>query len=224
MTTLARYPDALLRGRMWWVQGGRTLLRLGQLAVMVVMFGLIYGAVMGSFGGLAGERLWQVVFAAMKVPLLLLCTFVLSLPSFFVVNTLLGLRRDFAHAVRALIAAQAGLTIILAALAPLTGFWYVSFTGYEAAIVFNGVMFAIASISAQMILSRLYRPLIESNRRHRLLLRAWLVIYGFVGIQMGWVLRPFIGHPDGPVAFFRQGAWGNGYVELFQKILALFYQ
>ena len=27
------------------------------------------------------------------------------------------------------------------------------------------------------------------------MLRAWMVIYVFVGIQMGWVLRPFIGNP-----------------------------
>ena len=27
------------------------------------------------------------------------------------------------------------------------------------------------------------------------MLRTWLVIYVFVGIQMGWVLRPFVGSP-----------------------------
>ena len=60
----------------------------------------------------------------------------------------------------------------------------------------------------------LYRPLVARNPRHRMLLRGWLVIYAFVGIQMGWVLRPFIGDPDSPTRFFRQGAWGNAYVEL----------
>jgi hypothetical protein len=48
--------------------------------------------------------------------------------------------------------------------------------------------------------------------RHRLLLRAWFFLYAFVGIQMGWVLRPFIGDPHLPVAFFRSEAWGNAYV------------
>ena len=27
------------------------------------------------------------------------------------------------------------------------------------------------------------------------MLRTWIVIYVFVGIQMGWVPRPFIGDP-----------------------------
>lgn len=219
MTGVLRYPDELLRGRLWWVAGGDTRTRLAQAAALVVVFGMIYGGVMGGFG-LTGGKWLQVVFAAVKVPILLLATGLLSLPSFFVLNTLMGLRSDFAQAVRALIATQAGLTIILASLAPLTGVWYASFAGYESAIVFNAIMFGVASVSAQVLLKRFYRPLIDRDARHRLMLRAWIVIYAFVGIQMGWVLRPFIGKPDAPVTFFREGAWGNGYVELVRKIAA----
>ena len=46
--------------------------------------------------------MWQVVYSAVKVPFLLFATFGLSLPSFLVINTLLGLRADFARVVRAL--------------------------------------------------------------------------------------------------------------------------
>ena len=109
---------------------------------------------------------------------------------------------------------QAGLTIILASLAPFTLFWYVSGDNYQAAILFNALMFAVASISAQFLLYRSYRPLIANRPVHLKLFRIWLILYAFVGIQMGWVLRPFVGDPSKPVQFFRQGAWGNAYVEL----------
>jgi hypothetical protein len=56
------------------------------------------------------------------------------------------------------------------------------------------------------------------NRRHRVLLRTWLVVYAFVGIQMGWVLRPFVGAPGMPVQFFREEAWGNAYVIVARMI------
>ena len=56
---------------------------------------MFYGGVMGTYGGFGGPRMWQVVYSAVKVPFLLFTTFVLSLPSFFVINTLLGLRADF---------------------------------------------------------------------------------------------------------------------------------
>jgi hypothetical protein len=180
----------------------------------LVSCGLFYGGVMGAYGARGG----QVVLSATKVPLLLLATLVLSLPSFFVANTLMGLRSDFAAALRAIVASQAALTIVLAALAPLTVLWYASSADYRPAILFNAVMFAVASLSAQVVLARAYRPLIAGNPRHRWLLRTWIVIYAFVGIQMGWTLRPFIGSPDVPVSFFRGGEFENAYVIVARMI------
>ena len=203
--------DDVLRGSPWVMQRARTRHALRQLAGCVLLFGVLYGGAMGSFGGIGGDGIRQVVYSASKVPLLLLITFCLSLPSFFVLNTLVGVQEDFPEAVRALMATQAGLAIILAALAPFTLLWYASNSNYQAAILFNGLMFCLASLSAQCLLRRYYQPLIARNSQHRWLLRLWLLLYGFVGIQMAWVLRPFIGHPDHPASFFRADTWGNAY-------------
>jgi hypothetical protein len=133
MNAVWRQAEGVLRGRTgardWWLALG---------------CGLTYGAVMGSFGG----RGLQAVYSALKVPLLLAATVGLSLPSFFMLNTLRGLRGDFAAVVRAVVASQAGLTVILVAMAPLTAFWYASSTDYQAAILFNGLMFGVASAGA----------------------------------------------------------------------------
>jgi hypothetical protein len=214
MAGAVQLADAVLRGSMVLPAPRQRDVGhdLARLAFLIVLFGMFYGGVMGSFSATTLSRLLQVVYAAVKVPLLLLLTFMISLPSFFVLNTLMGLRRDFAQAVGALITTQAGLTIILAAMAPFTALWYASYADYNSAILFNGVMFAVASISAQVLLRRLYRPLIERDRRHRMLLRLWLIIYVFVGIQMGWVLRPFIGSPLMETRFFRDNAFTNAYV------------
>lgn len=197
MNPVLRQVDDVLRGRpasrAWW---------------LVLLCGLFYGAVMGSFGGRPG----QAIYSASKVPLLLVATTLLGLPSFFVLNTLLGVRSDFGSALRAVVVSQAGLMIILASLAPLTVFWYASSADYRTAILFNAAMFAVASVGAQGMLRRAYRPLIARNPKHRWLLGSWLIIYGFIGIQMGWLLRPFIGAPGEPVQFFRPGAWDNAYV------------
>ena len=39
------------------------------------------------------------------------------------------------------------------------------------------------------------------------MLRAWVGIYAFVGIQLGWTLRPFLGAPGEPARFFRGDDW-----------------
>ena len=50
-------------------------------------------------------------------------------------NTLLGLRNDFAVAIRALAATQAGLVVVLASLAPLTALWYFAVADHPNAVL-----------------------------------------------------------------------------------------
>jgi hypothetical protein len=211
-----RYADDVLRRSPWTTRSAKTGVALGLLLGLIVAFGMGYGAVMGSFGGIGDGRLLQIIYSAVKVPLLLVATSLIALPNFFVLNTLFGLRRDFAESIRALAATQAGLAVILASMAPFTILWYATSNNYSAALRFNAIMFGVASFGAQILLRGYYRPLVERNPRHRLMLWFWLVIYMFVGIQMGWVLRPFIGDPISPVQFFRQEAWSNAYVVVFK--------
>ena len=104
MSALFATADDILR-RAPWVAGrtdsNRALLRL---ALCIILFGLLYGAAMGCFRALSAQSGWllQIVYSAAKVPILLATTFTISLPSFYVINTLLGLRNDFGRAVRSL--------------------------------------------------------------------------------------------------------------------------
>lgn len=215
MLSIVREAEELLRGEPSAASGplrGRLVIRL---VVAAVVCGTFYGAVMGSFGGM---RPLQMLYSGLKVPMLLLVTFCLAIPSFFVLNTLLGLREDFARAVRSLLATQAAVGIVLASLAPYTAFWYGSTGQYTPSILFNGLMFAVASVTGHAVAWRHYRPLAARNRRHRVMLVTWIGLYAFVGIQMGWVLRPFIGDPDQPTQFFRPSSWGNAYVVVGRMI------
>ncbi len=212
MYTLLQTIDDFLRGRGAFAPEAPLAGRLRWLVVLVITCGPFYGAVMGTFSGLAPGRFHQLLYSGVKVPLLLLATFLLCLPSFFVINTIAGLREDFGRVLRALIGTQSCVTVVLASLAPLTVVWYVFSADYQLALLFNAVMFGIASFAAQVVVRRYYGPLIRRSKRHRQLLRVWLLLYVFVGIQMAWVLRPFIGDPRLPVAFFRSEAWGNAYV------------
>lgn len=181
----------------------------------VLVAGPLYGTVMGSYSG----SMTQASFSASKVPLLLATTSLLCLPNFFVINTVLGLRDDFSAAMRGLLASQATFAIVLLSLAPILAFAYVSGIDYAGAISFNGVLFLVASLSAQVTLARHYRPLIERDPRHRIGLAAWMVLYVFIAIQLAWLLRPFIGHPNMPASFFRADAFeSNAYVKVVTAV------
>ncbi|MGF1632214.1 MAG: hypothetical protein ACFCVE_00030 [Phycisphaerae bacterium] len=196
--------------------------RLGELAVLVILAGGTYGIVMGTFAGFTGERFWQLVYSGLKVPMLLGVTFVIALPSFFVLNTLLGVRSDFGRVLAGLIETQAATALLLVSFAPLTAVGYLSINHYPLAIVLNVFLFAVASVLGQVVLWRSYRPLIARRGVHRQLAWTWLGLYGFVGIQMAWTLRPFIGAPGRPTRFFREGAWGNAYLELANIVRSAF--
>jgi hypothetical protein len=200
----------------WVLRGGHVRLLPGLLAMAIG--GAIYGSVMGAFGGFASDRLVQILFVAIKVPMLLLVTTALALPSFFVINVLCGLRNDFSEALRAVMTTQTSVGIILASLAPFTVVWYLSTKDYHEATAFNALMFAMASIAAQWVLRQRYAPLVARNRTHLWMIRVWIIVYGFVGIQMGWVLRPFIGQPGVPVTFLRDKLGGNAYVVVAETL------
>jgi len=212
--------DDILRRAPWVTDQLDSRRAIVRMFGCLVLFGLLYGVAMGSFRALASQPQWlrQVVYSAVKVPLLLTATFVISLPSFYVLNSLFGLRRDFARAVRALVAAQAGLAIVLASLAPFTLTWYASSAVHHEALVFNGAMFAVASFTAQWLVRGYYRPLIARHPRHRQLLWCWLIVYTVVAIQMAWLLRPFLGAPGKNVEFLRPEAWDNAYVIVLRLV------
>ena len=113
---LLEQTEQLIRGPLQGGLPGQGRTGPLQLLGFTFLCAALYGAVLGSFGGVMGEHLLQVLISSVKVPLLLLATFVISLPSFFVMNTVLGVRSDFAVVFRALVSSQAGLTIVLAAL------------------------------------------------------------------------------------------------------------
>jgi hypothetical protein len=218
--------DDVLRQAAWITSPRETRRALWKLAWCMVAFALFYGAAMGTFRGLAGQSQWarQIIYSAVKVPILLFVTFAISLPNFFVLNSLFGLRPDFGRAIRALVAAQAGLAIILASLAPVTLLWYASSANYQYALLFNGMMFAVASFSAQWLVRGYYRPLIARNRRHAFMLWAWMFVYAVVAIQLAWIMRPFVGSPAAPVQFLREDAWDNAYVFVIRLLWNAIFQ
>ena len=80
-------------------------------------------------------------------------------------------------------------------------------------------LLAAASLTGHAVMRRIDRPLIAGNPRHRVMYRVWVFLYVFVGIEMAWVLRPFVGVPGLPVQFLRRGAWGNAYTHIIQLVM-----
>jgi hypothetical protein len=205
--------EALLRGEGRHAVGGGVV-PWGRLLAILLLAGAAYGAVLGSFG----LRPAQALYSAVKVPALVVIASAVCLPNFYVVNSVLGLRGDFAAAFRGILSAQATLAVALAGLSPMVGFFYLATDNYHVAKLINGAAWGVALLAAQMTLARHYRPLVLRDARHRVALLAWPALYFFVAGQLAYVLRPFLGNPGFPSEFLRQRWWGNVYVDLWWAV------
>jgi hypothetical protein len=67
----------------------------------------------------------------------------------------------------------------------------------------------------------LRRPVAAPRSVNMALLYFWLGLYGFVGTQLGWTLRPFFGDPTQPFLLFR-AIEGNFYLGVLEAIAGLF--
>ena len=82
-------------------------------------------------------------------------------------------------------------------------------------------MFTVVTALGQVVMFRRYRELTSDpvrGGRHRIMLWLWVVLYMFVGMQMGWMLRPFVGSPGLPAAFFRAEPFTNAYVVILRLV------
>jgi hypothetical protein len=72
-----------------------------------------------------------------------------------------------------------------------------------------------------MVVQSAIAPAAAGLQKTRLrLLQAWLILYGLVGSQLGWTLRPFFGAPSEPFQLFRS-LESNFYAQVWRSILTV---
>ena len=63
--------------------------------------------------------------------------------------------------------------------------------------------------------------LVDPQAPARRVFSVWIVIYGIVGAQMGWILRPFVGAPGLEFTWFRprESNFLQGFLETLGSLL-----
>lgn len=223
---------------------------LGPLVALNVLLAATYGACLGTFALLGrDEPEWrQVVASAFKVPLLFVVTLVVTLPSLYVFAALLGSRFRLIDLLRVVAAGTSVIVALLASFGPIVAFFAVSSTSYSFILLLNVTVFAVAggfgvsylyraAVAASVPPPEIAEPEPEEGeptnypsrlRAERLpeggvgkLFLVWVVVFGLVGAQTGWILRPFVGSPDLPFTWFRpkQGSFFEGVGKSLESVL-----
>jgi hypothetical protein len=116
------------------------------LCVLIDALGLVYGFCMGIFALAAGGHdAWKQMLACMiKVPALFLLTLMVTLPSLYVFNAMVGSRLTLRSMMRLLVATLAVMLAVLASIGPIIAFFSFTTTSYPFMILLNVVVFGIS--------------------------------------------------------------------------------
>ena len=259
--------DRVLRGdatRLPLLREGTIDIPVWGLLVVLVLLAMAAGTCTGVYAVITRYHIgtdkhmgWQQLWAsAVKVPLLFGMTLLVTFPSLYVFNALVGSKLSMTSMLKLLIAAMCVMMAVLASLGPIVAFFAVSTTSYSFMKLLNVVAYAIAGfLGLSFLLQTLHRLSLaqmeveeetEAQRvpteagvpqhvtgvpppyaggpppypggpgalepvkmrtvdpRVRTIFNIWVIVFGLVGAQMSWVLRPFIGNPGQPFTFLRK--------------------
>lgn len=221
----------LLRGEPGWLSTWTAVGSRSQLTTCLL--GVAVGS--GLFGFALGY--WrapgQGIYVGIKLPLIILLTTLGNTLLNAMLAPLLGLRISLRQSFFAILASFAIAGCILGAFSPLLAFVVWNCAPLDPAAPYDGIshsvilltnilIIAFAGTAANLHLAGLLRQLSGNRRTARRVLLAWLVGNLFLGSQLAWILRPFIGSPVLPVEFVRPNALeGNFYETVFRAILRI---
>ena len=206
--SIATYQDflsALLSDRERFfdevVAGTALRAKLRYAAVTIVGLAGFFGLVAGAFSGPA-----QALSAAIKLPFLFFATFAVCFPAFFVVQVLVGSRLRLLQVVVLVFGALALTSVLLAAFVPITLFFLITGANYYFQHLLNITIAGVSGLFGMYALHEGLSVVCEQRgvypRKALTIMRAWAVLFGFVGIQLAWSLRPFLGDRNQPFRVF----------------------
>ena len=223
--------STLLRGELTaitvWIERWSTRRFALHIGVIILGAGL-YGAAMGWW-----RDPQQALFTAAKFPLVILLTTMGNALINAMLAPLLGLNIPLRQSSSAILMSFTVAAAILGAFSPVLAFmiWNappmspqaVSGATYSLIKLANVAVIAFAGTTGNV---RLFQTLAQLGGSKAIAFRvlvAWLVGNLFLGSQLSWILRPFIGAPNLPVEFFRATALhGNFYENVFQTLQQIF--
>jgi hypothetical protein len=194
--------------------------KITALMVSSFVFLSIYGGVMGASHSFA-----QALVSMFKLPFLFLVTLAICAPSLHVFFTLYGARKTMAQTIALVLTAIATTSVLLFSLAPINLFFMVTGESYAFFKLMNVAFFAFSGYVGVLFLREGMAIVTETDKENdgharRRVFAIWVILYGFVGSQMAWVLSPFMGRPENPFMLVHHGG-GNFYLDVFFSLLEL---
>ena len=182
---------------------------------LLFIFSFLYGFVMGIYnGGL------QALTAGFKLPILFVLSMAICFPAFFMVQYILGSRLKFYSMLAIILTGLVLSSAIMLSFSPIVIFFLITSNNYEFLKLLHVAIIGFAGIfGMRTVVEALKFSCEKKNVYPKIgvkIFQFWIFILAFVGMQLAWSLRPFIGAKDRPFELFRKQE-GNFYLAILQS-------
>lgn len=168
-----------------------------------VLLGAFYGFVMGVYAPMRGGPGMYVAQSLWKVPALMVGTTLLTFPVLYVLGLLGGATLSAVALWAALCCTLAVVSLALGVMGPIVLFFLSTMDHYVIVKFLHVAVWAFAGLAGLKFLRTVLKRLDPAMSGNGRLMAGWMLLFGLVGMQGAWMLRPFIGHPKEPYAAFR---------------------
>ncbi len=212
---------SLLRDRQGFLEEIREEIRLQNKTTSLLVSSSIFFAIYGGIIG-ASHSLPQTLSSAIKMPAFYLLTLIICFPTLFFFNVLFGSKSTFQQHFVILLTAVSVISVLLFSFAPVSLFFLITTPdSYQFFKILNVLIFGITGSFGVKFLYDGMQLLSQQDEigkgTRTTILRSWLFLYAFVGMQLGWFLRPFFGAPGTNFELFRE-VQGNFYLDIVSAI------
>lgn len=185
--------------------------------LIIALFSFCYGLIMGSYNS------WmQALSSGAKLTSLLFLTLIICFPSFYIVQLVLGSKVKIKQLAVMMLSGFLMTTTIMLAFAPIVLLFQLSGDNYNfLKFLHVGVFVFSGFFGMRAVLDALKNSFAEQGVYPQIglsIFRVWVVIFAFVGIQLAWNLRPFVGYKNMKFELFRQETQGNFYSSMIKSL------
>lgn len=160
--------DGILRGdatKMSALKDGRIETPVGGIMFVTLLLGATYGVCMGAYavirtGGASQDAYMQMLASAVKLPMLFFLTLLITLPSLYVFNALVGSRLSVLSVIRLIVSMLGVMLAVLASFGPIVVFFSVSTESYPFMKLLNVAVAALAGFLGLAFLLRTLHRLV----------------------------------------------------------------
>src|SRR6056297_137737 len=184
--------------------------------LIICLFGFLYGIVMGSY-----HSFLQALVSGVQLMVFFIATLLICFPSFYIIQQVLGSQMSFRQVSLVILSGFVLASSIALSFAPIIVFFLLTGDNYHFLQLLHVAIFIFSGIFGMKLMIDALKYACEKKSIYPktgvTVFRIWIIILAFVGIQLAWNLRPFLGDRNEAFQLFRKYE-GNFYTAVVYSL------